>query len=220
MFDVCKRLAVWVSLSLALGSSTPASFAQVVNGDFSAGNTGFTSGYTFIPSGTSLAPGTYGIRTSPHDFNALEYDFGDHTTGSGNMLIADGDGITNTVWQESLTVQPGRNYTFSAWVSSVGVSDNTNPAVMNVLVNGTALGQPFTAAPPLPTGNWQRFTYSWNSGSSTSAVLQIIDSNTNTLGNDFALDDIAFTPVPEPSALLLAGLATTAWAASRHLRRR
>jgi hypothetical protein len=41
--------------------------------------------------------------------------------------------------------------------------------------------------------NWQKIWVSWNSGSSTSAVIGIIDVNIDGGGNDFGLDDISFS---------------------------
>jgi hypothetical protein len=40
---------------------------------------------------------------------------------------------------------------------------------------------------------WQQLTTTWNSGSSTTAYFEIRNENTNTGGNDFAIDDISMT---------------------------
>src|SRR6185295_112746 len=61
----------------------------IYNGDFSAGDTGFTTGY--IPgtggiSGTISNEGEYDINTNPHNSHIDFATFGDHTTGTGNML--------------------------------------------------------------------------------------------------------------------------------------
>src|SRR5690606_1298627 len=44
------------------------------------------------------------------------------------------------------------------------------------------------------TCNWQQFIVVWNSGAATSAQISIINQNTLDAGNDFALDDISFSP--------------------------
>ena len=71
-------------------------------------------------------------------------------------------------------------------------------------VNGVAIGtiaelssadKP-TSDAQVNLNNWVRFYYGttngWNSGSATTAVIRIIDLNTDAFGNDFALDDISF----------------------------
>ena len=59
----------------------------LTNGDFSAGNTGFTSQYTYSP-GNLLHEGTYTVDNNPHNDSIYGASFGDHTTGKGLMLIA------------------------------------------------------------------------------------------------------------------------------------
>ena len=77
----------------------------ISNGDFSGGNAGFTSAYSFVASGQSQTPGTYGIRTSSQSFNSQYNAFGDHSTGTGNMLMVDGSTTPNTVvWSETVPV--------------------------------------------------------------------------------------------------------------------
>jgi hypothetical protein len=46
---------------------------------------------------------------------------------------------------------------------------------------------------PATPGQWESFTIVWNSGTNTSAVLQISDDNLTSFGNDFAIDDLSFT---------------------------
>jgi len=77
----------------------------LINGDFSAGNSGFTSDYQFVPSGQSAAVGTYGIRASSLDFNSGYNSFADHTSGNGLMMLIDGSATAGTIcWQESVAV--------------------------------------------------------------------------------------------------------------------
>ncbi|MES2810300.1 MAG: hypothetical protein V4619_16825, partial [Bacteroidota bacterium] len=93
----------------------------VTNGDFSAATTnsntrGFTSAYTYKSTssncnncccGVLSAEGTYTITTNPSTIHTNFSSFGDHTTGSGNMLIVNGAATANTtVWTQNITVQP------------------------------------------------------------------------------------------------------------------
>jgi hypothetical protein len=48
------------------------------------------------------------------------------------------------------------------------------------------------AVPSNPGGVWSAFGASWNSGTSKTATIKIVDLDTNYIGNDFALDDLSF----------------------------
>ncbi|HRH39365.1 MAG TPA: hypothetical protein PK760_13525, partial [Flavobacteriales bacterium] len=98
----------------------------VVNGDFSQGAVGFTSGY--IP-GTG---GTYGLLSNEGQY-AVDSDASnthnnfppctDHT-GGGNMMVVNGAATAGvSIWCESLVVTPGTDYAFSAWLSTMVISN-------------------------------------------------------------------------------------------------
>lgn len=162
---------------------------QVVNGDFSAGNQAFTSNYGYNPN--DLRPeGVYAVTSNP---NAQHSGFSgvDHTTGSGNLLAVNGSGSPNqNVWCQTAPVNPGTDYEFSTWVSSLAAG---SPAQLQFSINGVTIGNIFTA--PAGTGVWQQFFATWNSGGATSATICIVNQNTATGGNDFGLDDINFSEV-------------------------
>ena len=198
----------------ALAAALIASGAQaagVVNGDFSAGPTGFTSGYGYLApagQGTLYPEGYYTVDTNPNNVHNLWSSFGDHTTGTGQMMIVNGAPDDNvTVWGETVTgLTTNTDYFFSAWVAS---SYPTNPAQLAFSINGASIGG-LTA--PTTTGLWTQFYVGWNSGSHTSADIALVNHNTIRSGNDFVLDDIAFGAtrpggVPEPAswALMIGG---------------
>ncbi len=158
----------------------------VVNSDFSQGNVGFTSSYNYA--NPNLTEGQYFVGTNPNAWNPGTVACKDHTTGNGNMLLVNGASIADvTIWQQNVTVLPNTNYAFSAWLQAIYP---TNPAQLQFSINGNTIGNLFSAV--LPTGNWQQFYTTWNSGNNTTATLSIVNKNTIVLGNDFALDDIAF----------------------------
>jgi hypothetical protein len=171
---------------------------QVVNGDFSSGNTGFTSSYTAPTSpptgnccGLLSDEGNYAIDTNPHNTHTSFASFGDHTTGTGNMMIINGASTANvTVWTENITVTPNTTYVFSVWFASV---TSSNPGQLNFSINGAPLGTTITLSST--TGVWQNFTTTWSSGSSTNATIGLINQNTAANGNDFAMDDVVFAPI-------------------------
>jgi len=207
------------------GSSfLPVATELVTNGDFSAGNVGFTnayanvsSGYTGIPTSGLWPEGLYSVGADPTFYHPTFFGR-DHTTNSGNFLIVNGIGSAGVVvWQETVSVLPNTNYYFSAWAISL----NSVPPYANLQfnVNGTLVGTTAPLAARVennnPPYNWQRFYGNWNSGASTTAVIQIVDLQTALGGNDFGLDDVSFgtlapisftlTPTANPSATICSG---------------
>lgn len=198
-----KRSAQSLALSVVLGAvaafceTAKAQFDLVVNGDFEAGNTGFESDYIF-DTDLSGPPGRYAIGTNPQDFHPLFASFGDHTSGSGNMLVANGALLSDmAVWRQTISVLPGETYTFAFWAASVFTE---SPGNLQMLVNDVPLANIQLST---TTGLWQYLEADWNSDLSQTATLSIIDLNEGEFGNDFALDDIQFLGVPEPTTALL-----------------
>lgn len=161
----------------------------VVNGDFSAGNTGFTSAYTYAANGAPT--GVYYVGPNPGTWLPGSPSCTDHTNGSGNMLLVNGAQQGGAgVWSETIAVQPNTNYSFSAWLDNI---TTVNPAILQFSINGQPMGSQLTAN--VNTCVWDQFYTTWNSGSATTAVISIVNQNTVLSGNDFALDDISFAPV-------------------------
>ena len=184
----------------------------VVNGDFSNGNTGFTSNYTngtvMGPWGLLSNPGQYAVTTNPNAVHVNFNTFGDHTTGAGNMLVCNGASNPNDiVWSQTITVVPNTNYNFSAWIASVENTTQANAAQMQFSINNNLIGAVTTA--PLMSGLWSNFAVAWNSGTVTTAVITIVDQNVSSGGNDFALDDIFFsTDCSHTSTITISQLTT------------
>ena len=182
-----------VTTTYTATSGTPSSGTNlVVNGDFSAGNSGFTTEYLQTannnPGGIQT---TYNIVTNPSTWFSPFSPCGDHTTGSGNMMAF--DGATNPsanvkVWctASPVTVLPNQSYTFSYYVASIA---SGSPARLEPTINGVSLGAPITA--PFTTCVWTLNTFTWNSGSNTTATICIYDREILAGGNDFAIDDIS-----------------------------
>lgn len=189
--------------SFAAGSAS-AGANLVTNGDFSAGNTGFDTGYTL----TTMTP--YLFENGVHGIYAIEAAgsiagssaYGDWTNistdpagGNGNVYVADGATTANTtVWAQTVAVKANTNYTFTYYAAEV-----SNPCCSNATFAPTIDGA--SGAVLNTTGSWQQGSFTWNSGSNTSAVLSLTDTNAQGDFNDFALTDIALTAagVPEPA---------------------
>ncbi len=159
------------------------------NGDFGGGNSGFSTSYNYSP-GDIWLEGTYDVLSNPQTSHSNFAPCGDHT-GGGDMMAVNGNGTANiNVWCQTITVLPNTEYAFSAWATSLVAAA---PAVLQFSVNGINLGTPLSVSPTLC--NWQQFYALWNSGGSTTANICIVNMNTVLSGNDFAIDDIAFSPV-------------------------
>jgi hypothetical protein len=176
----------------------------VSNGNFSSGNTGFTSQYAYRAVGDGgangccgvlSAEGVYAINTNPRNVHGSFSSFTDHTNGSGNMLIVNGSPTNNQiVWTQNITVIANTDYVFSVWVTSASPA---NPAQLQFSIAGN--NQLGTTIIPAATadGTWQFFTTTWNSGaiSGNNIPIALVNKNIVANGNDFAIDDIVFAPV-------------------------
>ena len=191
-----QNITVNTSGSYSL-TATMLSGDLVVNGNFSAGNSGFFTAYGG-PMGGAFGPlsweGTYMVSTDPQLTHFHFLSFGDHTTGTGNMMVVNGSGNPNTiVWQQTINVVPATNYNFSTWVSSTLNLPTWEVAQLQFSINGSLIGPAFSA--PANGGIWENFFVNWNSGANTTATIRIINQNTSTSGNDFAIDDVFFQEI-------------------------
>lgn len=165
------------------------------NGTFDGGNTGFFSNY--INDQTSLwLEGRYAIGTNPNAFHSGFAPCGDHTTGSGNMMVVNGAGVAGqNVYCQVVNVNPNSDYVFSIWVASVVSS---SPAILQFSVNGQLLGGTLNA----PGANcvWTNFTAVWENPGVSTALICIVNQNTALSGNDFAIDDVEFLEICKDTA--------------------
>jgi len=198
-----------VVLVLFTGFTTSLSYAQtkVVNGDFEAGNSGFTSDYTYqpdLPGRAEMYPeGLYSVGYNPYDYHDMWYSTGDHTTGTGQMFIANGDANTSkTVWQGTTSVPlvVGQTYNFSAWVMDVDGGAHSSLTFKADGVTITTL-----TCPNYHT--WNRVYGTFFAGSAN-PTLTLTNAQGAAAGNDFVVDDInvlittttTLTSSPDPSS--------------------
>jgi len=157
----------------------------VVNGDFELGNTDFTSEYQV--DAQLASGGQYRMGSTSRDYPGDAVG-GDHTTGHGLMMVVNGAGPPIAVWVQTVQVAPNTSYALSAWAASWSNPDKS-PAQIQFEINDSPVGlltMPSSAVASL----WQPFSVTWNSGSSASAAIRIVDLNAVLDGNDFCLDDI------------------------------
>ena len=222
--DVAGIFSVTVTGSNGCVSIANLNISQelVVNGTFSAGNSGFTSGYIYDPAANGLvAPESeYSVYRNAQ-FTHTNFWGYDHTSGTGtgnaNFMIINGAKYAPqpTVWEETTSVLANTDYYFSAWSMSL---NNVAPfAKLRFEVNGVQLGTTasLTAGVNNINNPWlikDRFYGTWNSGAATTATIRIIDLETAAGGNDFGIDDISFgTLSPLPFTFSPSGNNGTNW---------
>ena len=189
-----SAIAILLLSTATLTALADSSQNLVVNGDFENGNTGFTSAYSY---GNVSGPGAYFVGKNPSQAPGAFGDWcncGDHTSGTGNMMIVNGgNSASSVVWEESVTVTPSTNYVFSYWGAEVDHDSNSLPH-LQVKINGQTLGSSLLPEhSPDNGGRWENYSFKWKSGSAKSAQLAIFDLNTDSAWNDFMLDDISFS---------------------------
>ena len=156
------------------------------NPGFSDGTAHFGSDYILNTAGNTN--GTYSVEMNPGSWNASFRNCSDHSTGTGQMLVVNGnDKIKERVWYQSVTVKPNTNYLFSVWLQSLS---EINPARLQFSINKKSIGD--VIAGNNLTCQWNQFYVIWNSGNQTNIEIAIINTNTSAAGNDFALDDLFF----------------------------
>ncbi len=170
----------WVRAMAALRSPN-----LILNGDFSQGNTGFSSDLIHSPF-TLIPPSTYAITTDPASIHPDFLPCQDHTTGTGRMLASNGNIFSNRdVWCQSVAVEPSGVYELSFW--ALALTENELPELV-FRIDGQNLTAPLVPGPDLCV--WKEATLSWTAGMQTSAQVCIRNLNGSNSGNDFALDDI------------------------------
>jgi gliding motility-associated-like protein len=194
-------------LLLMIGSADLS--AQILtNGDFESGGSGvgfMVHDYTVINplTGTSN-PGFYARTTNPALMNSTYNAGGDHTTGTGNMLVFDGSLLSNRFfWTTGNTggaiggFTAGTTYVFSFWIKSVSnevTSDDATRASIGIFfVNANNINpanQNFLA--PLPSEGWVNIQYSFVA-TANNAMVRLKTNNPGPIGNDFAVDDFSIT---------------------------
>jgi hypothetical protein len=185
-----------------------------LNSNFEAGNTGFGSDLIFdaTPPFHLTQNGAYAIATNPNHWFFSWANMGDHTTGTGNMLLATPNPGDSRAWYQSVDVIGGVTYTFSGWAAHVDVP-NPNVAVLSFKAGNSSLGTLDLAA--FGQGNWAQFSFDYTPQSDGSVEFSISSLATSGDGNDFVLDDLGFAPIPEPGMASLAVLGAVTWFISR-----
>lgn len=188
------------------------------NGSFEYGGPGFGfwidgAGYNYLapPYSGSTSAGNYAFTTNPQELNNQFFvSCSDHTSGSGIMMIIDGTttGGQQRFWKAGdngggiCNLSIGQQYSFSYWIRTVSNSVNGSADLADIGVafnNASNISLSYgTTLAPIPNFGWQQVKYTFTATNSC-VNIEMFNSNTNAVGNDFALDDMrlseAFVPL-------------------------
>ncbi|MEN9559473.1 MAG: hypothetical protein RLZZ502_684, partial [Pseudomonadota bacterium] len=138
------------------------------------------------------------------------YSMGDHTTGTGNMMVVNGGGQANTAWSQSVAVTAGTQYDLSAWAANVCCDATFNfnfpGSGLELIIMDGVTSTSIAAGSTGLAGVWNKLSGNWTATSTGNVTVAILNTVTALNGNDFALDDISMTAVsntPVPASLLL-----------------
>jgi gliding motility-associated-like protein len=166
---------------------------SIPNGDFSSTVTNFTTDYIPGPGG-AFGPlsidASYMITNDPNIAHTNFPTFGDHTTGTGNMLVLNGSTIANDdIWCQNIAVAPNTTYTVTVWAANCIAS---NMPSLQFKINGVNTGVAVTLG--AASGIWTPVTAVFTTGPfATTVNICLTDLVLAPSGNDFAIDDFSIT---------------------------
>jgi hypothetical protein len=112
-------------------------------------------------------------------------------TGADNYDYNGNRGPNTFFASSTFSVTPNTNYTVSFELAN---ATTCCFAAVEVDINGVPVGTAYAGGPSVNlNGNtiWQIATFNWNSGSSNTAHLELLDLNPAGYGNDFGVDNIS-----------------------------
>ncbi len=160
---------------------------MIENGDFSDGDTGFTSQ---LSSSCTCANTSYCIGTKFSDKCVTfgQYDFEEFSNpGVGQFMIVDGPANSSMdVWCQSLPMLPSGEYIF-AFRARTGTSDT--PPQLQLYVGNTSMTPSNLTVNS--EGKWTTYSFTFTHPGTTSPVdVCLRQENSGTLGYDYGLDDL------------------------------
>ena len=168
---------------------------KVRNGDFDFGPVGFFSMYPYLRHfSTDQAHSVYSINTSPRNFSGGFEDFGDRTSGSGNMLIVDPGGAGDVAWENSVTLAGGRTYDFKfsyTCVTDEALFTQDSDRQISFALNGQNI-QIYNVG--INPGLWRDVTYEFTVPETKTYQFQLLFEGTmfpSNIRGQFALDAIS-----------------------------
>ncbi len=175
----------------------------LANPSFNSGNTGFVTDYLYVSPAANAASGggntglvpenTYAVTNDAHPYHPAFFAVGRNnaTNPADQFMAINGSANVQRIYAQTVTVQPNRYYTFSAYFNNL-IPPGTGLTVpeLGFVINGESTsGTRIVSESP---DRWVQASDIWYSGSNTTATFEIRNRSTAAGGNDFGIDDVYF----------------------------
>ncbi len=141
------------------------------------------------------------VNTTVHGGFLTSYDHDYETTGrtDGYMMVVNGNITAGTVYTRNVDGLCGNTqYQFGVWIKNVLSTGGILPNMVFHIyaADGTTELGSGVSTGDVPTGNvWHNYTANFTLPAGTSSVvIKLVSNASGTQGNDFAVDDITFSP--------------------------
>lgn len=199
-----KVVTIGFQNGLIQPANIPKVCAYAIQQDFGTGIytngpplTGLTD-YHFMTA-TSVQDGYYSLaKTTSNAWG--NKNLVDHTTGTGYFMIINASYAKDQFYRERVTgLVPGLQYTLSAFLANLSPSYTLKPNVLFGIsdTSGMLLGS--LSSGDIVNTSWKQYSFTFTA-STTEADIFLSNNSIGGSGNDLALDDIAFSPIPKPVA--------------------
>lgn len=180
----------------------------VQNGNFEAGNTGFSSAYT---SSSSTYPGEYDVTTTATNFgaNVTDHSFcADPIAYASNNKYMVVNGKTqqsgnSVIWEQTLTgLRKGESYKFCANFKNMPQCTFDILPIVNMEAGSASTGNFTVSTTPSDPCSWQSQQLNFTASGATETIRIILDEAGNGDGNDLVIDDIYVGGLGDPNLMI------------------
>lgn len=169
-----------------------------------------TSDFTYVlPNPAVFTPldGEYTVQNIMNNSMSAEigawWRIADHTIGNetGRMMIVNGFNPGAVFFRDTIQVKPNTNYLFRSWILNLfRVNGYPNPELGVQILDengGVLYSATLGALIPVNTNapEWKEIGTVINSRNNTSLTVEFLSEGPEVVGNDYAIDDIAFNEI-------------------------
>ncbi|MBI9058426.1 MAG: hypothetical protein JEZ01_11745, partial [Labilibaculum sp.] len=167
----------------------------VNNGDFTLGNIGFQSDYYYCSNpwwwSCRSRSSKYTVSSNTEAFGSNKADCNGVTGNSpDNMMVVEGGNVNNTVWEQTIDVDPDSYYVFAMNITNLR---NDSFDDFDLIIDGVVV-QSFTTNSAC---NWDKYQKLIYNDTPTQITVQINNTSTVGVDNAFALDGISMFKLSE-----------------------